>query len=136
MKLILCLDDHNGMLFNGRRQSRDRAVSEDILGISGKSPLWMHADSRKLFDEDCDRICCYSVTPDVVPDEVYVFLEFDSLDHLLPMADMLVVYRWNRVYPADVNFPDEYLNYTWNLKEAYAFSGHSHSQLTREVYVR
>ena len=31
MNLIVCLDDRNGMMFNGRRQSRDRADIEDIL---------------------------------------------------------------------------------------------------------
>ena len=31
MQVILCLDDRNGMMFNHRRQSRDRAVIQDIL---------------------------------------------------------------------------------------------------------
>ena len=30
MTLYFCLDDHNGMLFNHRRQSRDAAVLEDM----------------------------------------------------------------------------------------------------------
>ena len=30
MTLYVCLDDKNGMLFNNRRQSRDRVVLEDI----------------------------------------------------------------------------------------------------------
>ena len=134
MKLIVCLDDHNGMLFNGRRQSRDRAVCKDILDISGKHPIWMHTDSRKLFDGDCDRICCYQDVPGVVPEAVYLFLEFDSVDQLLPMAETVVVYRWNRVYPADVHFPEGYLGLAWTLCEIYEFPGCSHGKLTREVY--
>ena len=30
MRLIVCLDDKNGMAFNHRRQSRDRIVTEKI----------------------------------------------------------------------------------------------------------
>ena len=30
MKLIVCLDDGDGMLFNNRRQSRDKAVCEAL----------------------------------------------------------------------------------------------------------
>ena len=136
MKLILCLDDHDGMRFNGRRQSRDSAVCADILEISGKAPLWMHVNSGKLFDTDCDRIYCYQDAPDFVPEDVYLFLEFDSAERYLPMADTMIIYRWNRVYPADVIFSKDYLDCPWTLKETFEFSGHSHSKLTREVYVR
>ena len=30
MKLIVCLDDKNGMLFMKKRQSRDRLLIEDV----------------------------------------------------------------------------------------------------------
>ena len=32
MTVLVCLDDRNGMQFNGRRQSRDRVVSAHLLG--------------------------------------------------------------------------------------------------------
>ena len=31
MKIIVCLDDYGGMLFNSRRQSRDRMLIDDIM---------------------------------------------------------------------------------------------------------
>ena len=31
MTLILCVDDRGGLSFNGRRQSQDRRVREDLL---------------------------------------------------------------------------------------------------------
>lgn len=31
MTLILCLDDENGMMFNHRRQSRDRVLISEML---------------------------------------------------------------------------------------------------------
>ena len=39
MNLIVCLDDKNGMAFNGRRQSRDRLLTEDLLQTVGESCL-------------------------------------------------------------------------------------------------
>ena len=52
MKIILILDDDNGMMFNKRRQSQDIAVREKTAGIAGGSRLWLHAYS-KLHSYDC-----------------------------------------------------------------------------------
>ncbi len=48
----LCLDQEDGLLFNGRRQSRDRVVTEKILSMTEGKPLWMSAYSRRIFPED------------------------------------------------------------------------------------
>ena len=34
MIVMICVDDHNGMMFNHRRQSRDSAVQERVLRCS------------------------------------------------------------------------------------------------------
>ena len=47
MILIVCVDDHNGMMFNHRRQSQDRVLRADILELTGGKKLWMNAYSRK-----------------------------------------------------------------------------------------
>lgn len=49
---IVCLDQDDGLLFNGRRQSRDRVVTEKILSMTEGKPLWMSAYSRRVFPED------------------------------------------------------------------------------------
>ena len=49
---IVCLDQEDGLLFNGRRQSRDRVVTEKILSMTEGKPLWMSAYSRRIFPED------------------------------------------------------------------------------------
>lgn len=33
MHLVLCLDDNNGMAFNGRRQSRDRELTRQMNSL-------------------------------------------------------------------------------------------------------
>gem|GEM_PF-5722604 len=42
MDVFVCLDDRNGMLFNHRRQSRDREVIRDVLG----GPALLHSPSQ------------------------------------------------------------------------------------------
>ena len=32
MKIIVCVDDNFGMLFNNRRQSKDQMLLEDMMG--------------------------------------------------------------------------------------------------------
>ena len=34
MNLIVCLDDNGGMMFGGRRQTRDRLVNRHILEMT------------------------------------------------------------------------------------------------------
>ena len=50
MILAVCIDDRNGMLFNGRRQSQDRVLREDLVREAGGGPLWMNAYSARQFD--------------------------------------------------------------------------------------
>ena len=46
---MLCVDDNYGLAFNGRRQSRDREVLEEMLRLSGKCRIWMAPESVALF---------------------------------------------------------------------------------------
>ena len=49
MILIACVDGRNGMAFNRRRQSRDRAVRADLLAEIGERPLWVNAATARQF---------------------------------------------------------------------------------------
>ena len=50
MNLIICIDTNNGMMFNNRRQSRDRVLIEHILDLIGNKKLWITNFSRELFE--------------------------------------------------------------------------------------
>ena len=50
MKVIITLDDKNGMMFNNRRQSRDRAVTEHILALAEGKTLWVSPYTQKLIE--------------------------------------------------------------------------------------
>ena len=51
MNVILCADDRDGLMFGGRRQSRDRAVIEDIGDLTRGCRFLMNRYSDKMFGE-------------------------------------------------------------------------------------
>ena len=48
MKIIVCLDNNNGMLFNNRRQSRDSVLIERIIHSLGEENLNIFEFSKGL----------------------------------------------------------------------------------------
>ena len=61
VKIIVCLDDNGGMLFNNRRQSRDRVVCEDVVKNLNGEKLFISPFSQILFENYKD---CVSVSED------------------------------------------------------------------------
>ncbi len=53
MIVVAVVDDNMGMMFNKRRQSKDRALRERILALAGKGKLWMNEYTYQQFS-DCD----------------------------------------------------------------------------------
>lgn len=49
MRVMVFLDDKNGMLFNKRRQSRDQAVFEEIQMLCQGKVLWMNEYSFSAY---------------------------------------------------------------------------------------
>ena len=47
MKLIVCTDLNNGMIFNSRRQSKDRVLIKHIYDLIGENKLWITASRLK-----------------------------------------------------------------------------------------
>ncbi len=129
MTLYLCLDDRNGLQFNHRRQSRDAAVLADLQNsLSG--PLGIDPFSEKLIRE--------AGIPHVLPPETAadVFCEDIPGEELLENCGKIVIYRWNRRYPADVFWNPDLAALGFTLRETREFPGTSHEKITREVYER
>ncbi len=130
MKIILCLDDNNGMLFNNRRQSRDSVVVEDILNSINGEKLNIFSFSSALFSsfrdkineiETVDRIGTY-------------FIENVDVTPFIGDIEELIVYRWNRVYPADFVCGIDFSSFT--IKSQVELVGNSHDKITKVVYGR
>ena len=129
MKIIVCLDDNGGMLFNNRRQSRDRAVCEDIIKNLDGEKLFLSPFSQLLFENYNDSICVYE---DFLEKGYICFCENQSL--LQYEADEIIVYKWNRVYPADFYCDIDFSVYS--LSEQTEFQGNSHEKITKQIFKR
>ena len=51
MILAVCVDDKLGMLFNKRRQSKDRELRKDLLSLTDQT-LWVNEYTAKQFTDD------------------------------------------------------------------------------------
>lgn len=132
MTVIVCLDDRGGMRFNHRRQSRDRIVTAHILDDTGGSPLYLSSSSARLFPENAPLMIQEDVLQTAPADSI-CFVEQPPLKPVGERIEKLIVYRWNRIYPAD-EYLDLELN-RWTLIDQSEFCGNSHPTITREVYV-
>ncbi len=130
MKIILCLDDNNGMLFNNRRQSRDSVVIEDIINNLNGEKLNVFPFSSALFSSFSDRI---NEIETIEKNGAY-FIENVDITPFISDIDELVVYRWNRVYPADFSCEIDFSAFT--IKCQTEFVGSSHDKITKVVYGR
>lgn len=132
MKVYLCLDDRGGLLFNGRRLSRDALVLADLASDAARA-LTIDPFSEKLL---ASSGIPYELAHEQISEDACFFLENRDPAQLLPKASELVIYRWNRVYPSDVRWEETPEAYGFFLKECTEFSGKSHEKITKEVYIK
>ena len=127
MIIVLCVDDNMGLAFNRRRQSKDAALREKLASLSG-GQLRMSEYSARQFD-----IPVYS-GPDYLSAAApgdWCFCEDTDFREYAGQIERIYLFRWNRVYPADLyfSFPGQ-----WRLISSEDFPGTSHEKITLEVY--
>ena len=127
MILISCADNAFGLRFNGRRQSRDRAVSARILDRCG-GRLWLSEKSRVLFPEG--ELHPVSAPSQVPPGESCFWEEPAEV-----IPEKIVLYRWNQDYPGDAFFAFPGGMDRWKLESSQDFPGFSHERITEEIYI-
>lgn len=136
MIIIVCLDDSRGMTFNKRRQSRDRAVLGDIAGMTEGKRLFAASYSDKLLSDNgiehtvCDDMLLSAGQGD------FCFVENRALAQSLPLIEEIVIYRWNRRYPADTYFDIDLDAEGFCLAATDEFEGYSHEKITKEIFRR
>lgn len=137
MNIIICLDDKNGMMFNKRRQSQDKLLRADISNTIGDSNLFMNSYSYKLY-KDIDN-GNFQVLDDFLNkcrDNDFCLVEDKSLFNYVNNIDTLIIYKWNRIYPADLYFDINLQSSNWELLKSSEFQGSSHEKITKEIYRR
>lgn len=129
MQVIITVENRNGMLFNHRRVSRDQKVSERILAYCKEKKLWMNAYSAKLFENN-PQICVSETF--LEQKDAICFVEDQDVTPYLPEIDTIILFHWNRDYPADLFFTVDLS--AWNRIHQEEFAGKSHDKITMEVY--
>ena len=132
MKLIFCIDDNNGIMFNNRRQSRDSVLCERVAALCEGSVLWMSEYSAKLF-EDADGLKADNDYMTKAGDDDFCFVEDRSLTPFKDRISGIYLFYWNRRYPADVFFDLPLSEYEMISQED--FPGYSHDKITLQKYV-
>lgn len=129
MILVICIDKTDGMLFGGKRQSKDKLLRERLLEHAAASRLLVNAFTAKQFEEEG-----FFLSEDPVGDAKsgeFVFLE----DAELPRENIekILLYHWNRRYPADRYFDRSLLHGRKRTKKN-DFAGSSHERITEEIW--
>lgn len=126
--LIVCISNNNGMMFNNRRQSRDRLLLEKLCTDCQNERIIIHEYSKKLFEG-----LPVEVATEVCVDNTTSFVEDPGLIPCDAIFDKIIVVRWNRDYPADKFFNVDMSAYECVSKED--FVGKSHDEILIETYV-
>lgn len=135
MVIIACIDEKGGMLFNNRRQTKDRELIKHIVQLVGDRKLWINSFSSQLFSEYIDRNICVDDNFELkIKEDEYCFIENISPNSLIDKADKVILYNWNRHYPAD-KFWDVSLE-EFEIASCQDIPGSSHEKITERIYVR
>lgn len=137
--MILCVavDDKMGMTFNRRRQSKDALLRKKLLEISKGHRLYMNNYSAKQFENVSDyNIVVDDEMLDKACDEDFCFVENLPLKGYEQLINKMFIFRWNRLYPADMFFDISLDDNNWILDSAIEFEGNSHKNITMEEWIR
>lgn len=133
MKLIVFTDLNNGMLFNNRRQSRDKALIEHIYDFVGRNKIWITLFSEDLFKNKKYNLFEINSIGEIGEDD-FVFIENYSPKILEKRLNEIVLFNWNRAYPADLFFDISLED--WYLEDEIEIKGFSHEKISRKIYKR
>ncbi|MBR2877134.1 MAG: ribonuclease Z [Clostridia bacterium] len=130
MIAVVCLDENNGMLFNNRRQSRDEKIIEDIISHSDGNKILITSFSESLFKNYEGAVSVSDSSFNNAGENDICFIESIDFEKIRSRINKLIIYRWNRVYPADVTFDPSH----FRLIETTEFIGSSHNSIKKEIY--
>ena len=135
--MIVCVavDDNLGMTFNKRRQSQDRVLRERLLELTQGRNLWMNSYSVQQFGSP---LPCNIIEDNDFLDNAgshdFCFVENMPLAKYQNQIEKIILFKWNRVYPADTYF-DIPLGSGWTLSSTFDFGGSSHIKITTEEWI-
>lgn len=136
MIIIACVDDKLGMAFNKRRQSMDSVLREKLLHFCGTQRIWMRSYTAAQFNDlsDTQNIIVADDFLDKAGKSDYCFVEIDDIIPYSHKIDGILLFRWNRTYPADtfLKIPGHISD--WHIDVIDEFPGKSHKKITMEFW--
>lgn len=138
MIAIVCVDDKGGIMFNHRRQSQDQILRRRILSMAEGKGIWMSPYSANQFSNDVclNKIHIDDDFPLKAADGDFAFFEGNSLAAIDERLECVIVFRWNRTYPADQYLDIDLEKGGWICESIVDFRGSSHERISEEVYTR
>ena len=133
MRLIVCVDERGGLLFNKRRQSRDRVLNMRILELSQGARLLVSPYSAKLFEGADNLVISEEPSKEAGALDFY-FME--DKGYSLSDCEEIYLFNWNRHYPSDVKLDLDCKKAGFRLESTREFAGSYHEKITEEHYVK
>ena len=127
MNLIVCIANNNGIMFNKRRVSKDALLIERLKGITKENKIYVSEYSKPLFDGFDNLV----LSIENLTNNDFYFLEDEDYNGNI---DKIIIYKWNRDYPADKYFDIDLSSY--KLISTQDFQGSSHDLITEEIYIK
>ena len=134
MHIIICLDERRGVLFNHRRQSKDRELIADI-GRNLCGTLYIKPYSESLFINRGIPYQCIEHMGEIEDHDVFFAEDLDFLS-VLDSVKTITVYWWNRHYPSDVRLELDLTMEGFSTVTREDFVGFSHEKITKEILKR
>lgn len=133
LTVAVCVDDRLGTLFAQRRQSRDRVLIADLISTAQDKHICINRFSKTLFEQYPATVICDDLFRDCPAQSVCFAENIPLLPHI-DQISTLIIYRWNRHYPADTYFDLDPMRDGFTLISTTEFKGSSHECITKEVY--
>ena len=135
--MIVCvaIDDNLGMMFNNRRQSQDKILREHMINMCSGSKLWMNEYSGSQFEMPLsEQVIVDEDFLEKAGSDDYCFVENMPLAAYEERIQRFIVFKWNRIYPADTYFDIPLSEHGWELINVTEFEGNSHKNITKEEW--
>lgn len=128
MKTVaICIDKRNGRMFYGKRTSTDEEVRHRLLSMPDK--LYVDEYTAKQFtDNDNKEKLVITEHPESIDDGM-AFLEKQDIPG---DADRIIIFRWDKRYPADKFFDFRFDG--WRKIKKDEFPGHAHEKVEMEIW--
>ena len=111
------------------------AHRQRMLQRTGGAKLWVDTYTAGMFSaESREQLEIDDQCLEYAADGEFCFVEKENPGTVEEKIEKIILYRWNRVYPADVHFTLDLS--AFRLAERTDFPGFSHPKITEEIYIK